>query len=228
MLVTTRNVEREDDMKQLALVAMALFAISATATAEPITVGGITFPQGAASFADVVSSYAPGPDVGGTYANPDAALGLPDYSFPTGAASLGEGGSLTLRFTDNSLTTSGDSAPDLHVFEVGSAVESFNVAISRDGISFVNLGNVSGQPTSLNIDGVAGVIAGGLYSWVRLTDVAPNQSGFPFGEADIDAVGAISSTAVTPEPATLTLVGFALLSLPAIRRRRAARSSPMA
>jgi len=61
-----------------------------------------------------------------------------------------------------------------------------------------------------------------------LTDVAPNQSGFPFGEADIDAVGAISSTAVTPEPATLTLVGIALASLLAIRRRRTSRSSPSA
>ena len=61
-------------MKQLALVGLALLTIAGTATAEPITINGITFPQGAASFADVVSSYAPGPDVGGTYANPAAAL----------------------------------------------------------------------------------------------------------------------------------------------------------
>jgi len=229
MLVSDRKCRREDDMKQLVLAGVALLTIAATATAEPITVNGITFPQGTASFADVVSTYSPGPDVGGTYADPAAALGVPNYNGSTGAASLGDGGSLTLRFTDNSLTTSGDSAADLHVFEVGSAVEAFNVAISTDGLSFVNLGNVSGQPTSLNIDGIAGVVAGGLYSWVRLTDVAPNQSGFPFGEADIDAVGAISSTtAVTPEPATLTLVGIALVGLPAIRRRRAARSSPIA
>lgn len=215
-------------MKQLVFAGVAVLAMTATATAEPITVNGITFPQGAASFADLVSSYSPGPDVGGAYANPAAALGLPDYNGSTGAASLGEGGSLTLRFTNNSLTTSGDSAPDLHVFEVGSAVEFFNVAISRDGVTYLDLGSVRGQPTSLDIDAVPGVVAGGLYSWVRLTDVAPNQSGFPFGEADIDAVGAISSTAVTPEPATLTLVGIALASLPAIRRRRTSRSSPSA
>jgi hypothetical protein len=217
-------------MKQLVLAGVALLAIAVgNANADPVTIDGITFPQGAASFADVVASYSPGANVGGTYADPTAALGLPDYnrSAGVGAASLGVGGSLVLRFTDNSLTTSGDSTADLHVFEVGSAVEFFNVAISRDGVNYLDLGTVRGQPTSLDIDSVAGVVAGGLYSWVRLSDVAPNQSGFPFGEADIDAVGAISSAAATPEPATLSLVGIALLSLAAIYRRRGAQSSPI-
>jgi hypothetical protein len=213
-------------MRQLAFAGVALLTIAvSSANAAPITIDGITFPQGAASFADAVISYSPGPDVGGTFADPDSALGLPDYNRPNGAASLGEGGTLVVRFTDNALTTSGSSTPDLHVFEVGQATEFFQVEISRNGSSWLNIGTVRGQPTSLDIDSVPGVVAHALYSWVRLTDVPPAQSFFPNGEADIDAVGAISSTAPIPEPGTLSLVGMALLSIPAIRRRRAARSS---
>jgi hypothetical protein len=212
-------------MRQFAFVGVALLTIGvSSAYAAPITIDGITFPQGPASFADAVVSYSPGPDVGGTFADPNSAIGLPDYVRPNGAASLGEGGSLVVQFTDNSLTTSGDSTPDLHVFEVGAAVEFFNVAISRDGINFLNIGTVMGQPTSIDIDAVPGVVAHALYGWVRLTDVPPNQSSFTAGEADIDAIGAISSGAPIPEPGTLSLVGMALLSIPAIRRRRAARS----
>ncbi len=214
-------------MRQLALAGVALLMIAVSnANAAPITIDGITFPQGAASFADAVVSYSPGPDVGGTYDDPTDALGLPNYSEPNGATSLGNLGSLVVQFTDNSLTTSGDDTADLHIFEIGASTEFFRVEISRDGSTWVNLGNVLGQPTSINIDGVPGVVAHALYSYVRLTDVKPNQSPFPFGEADIDAVGAISSGAPIPEPGTLSLLGFALLGVPAIRRKRAARSDP--
>jgi hypothetical protein len=212
-------------MRQLVFAGVALLTMGvSSANAAPITIDGITFPQGAASFADAVVSYAPGPDVGGTYADPNAALGLPDYSDPNGAASLGLNGSLVVRFTDNSLTTSGDSTADLHVFEIGASTEFFKVEISKDGSTWLSLGNVLGQPTSIDIDAVPGVMPHALYSWVRLSDVKPSQSPFPFGEADIDAVGAISSGAAIPEPGTLSLVGMALLSIPAIRRRRTARS----
>jgi hypothetical protein len=215
-------------MRQLAFAGVALLVIGASnAYAAPITIDGITFPQGEASFADAVVSFAPGPDVGGTYANPSSALGLPDYnaSAGTGATSLGQFGNLVVRFTDNSLTTSGDSTPDLHIFEIGASTEFFKVEISKDGGTWLNLGNVLGQPTSIDIDAAPGIIAGALYSWVRLSDVRPSQSPFPFGEADIDAVGAISSGAPIPEPGTLSLLGLALLSIPAVRRRRGASSS---
>ena len=198
----------------LAGTAMTLLA----GAAHAIPFGGVEFPDGAISFADSVVSYLPGNDVGAGYDDPTAALGTPDWAGAGTATSLGEGGELILEFTDNSLTTSGDAAADLWIFEIGAAVESFNVAIAQSLGSWIDLGNVSGQPTGIDIDGVAGVVAGARYSFVRLRDVLPNQSGAPFGEADIDAVGAISSAAPVPAPAPLMLLGLALLGAAGRRR----------
>jgi hypothetical protein len=213
-------------MKKLALTVCAFLLAASSATAAPLTIDGITFPDGAVSFADAVVSYAPGADVGGEFDDPLDALGLPDYNGATGAVALGNNGVLVLRFTDNSLTTSGDATPDIHVFEVGGVTEFFNLAISLDGFTWIDLGNVLGQPTSVNIDGKPGVVSGAKYSFVRLTDVDPDQTGFPFGEADIDAVGAISSAEAVPtvpEPGTLFMLGSAMLGVVAIARRRRAQ-----
>jgi len=160
-----------------------------------VLIDGIEFPDGEASFADEVVSYAPGSDVGGIYIDPESALGVPDWSSETdiGIVSLGDGGELILRFTNNFLTTSGNSDTDLWIFEVGNSIEKFNVAISIDGIDWIDVGDVVGSVSGVDIDAISEVVAGELYSYVRLLDIAPNQSGFPFGEADIDAVGAIST-----------------------------------
>jgi hypothetical protein len=136
---------------------------------------------------------------------------------------------LTLQFTDNSLTTSGDNAADLWIFEIGGAIESFNVQISTDNLTYIDLGDISGQPSGFDIDAFIGpgaVTLGTLYSYILLTDVLPNQSGSPFGEADIDAVGAISSGAAVdpipavPVPAAFWLFGTALIGFIGISRRR--------
>ena len=123
---------------------------------------------------------------------------------------------------DNSLTTSGDATADLHIFEVGSAVEIFNVSISQDLITWIDLGDLSGQPTSIDIDGVAGVVAFAQYSYVRLIDVGPNQTGSPFGEADIDAIGAISSAPAVAMNAPGAIAVFALGLAGMVWRRRTA------
>ncbi len=175
---------------------------------------GITFADNA--FADSVYSYSAGTNVGAGYDDPAGALGEPDYSGANNTSvSLGIGGELIVQFTDNSLTTSGDSTDDLYIFEVGGAVEYFNVAISIDTSTWIDLGDVLGQPTGLDMDGVAGVVLWAQYSYVRLRDVSPNQSGSPYGEADIDAVAAISSAPLhpVPEPLSLALFGLGMLVL---------------
>ena len=197
-----------------ALLFLGLVSFGGCAAAIPF--GGVEFPDGLTSFADEVVSFSPGSDVAGPYLDSSHVIGAPDFTGPDGlnsdgALSLGDGGSLVVRFVDNSLTTSGDAGEDLWIFEVGAAVEEFNVAISMDNINWIDLGALSGQPTGIDIDSVAGVVAGAQYSYVRLTDNASrNQTNGPFGEADIDAIGAISSAPpvqqVPAPPAPLLLI----------------------
>ena len=147
-------------MKKLLLSATVVgMMCTMSSTAEADIIGGIDFPDGAVSFADEVFSYTMGANVSGIWDDPTDALGVPNYN-GANAVSLGIGGELIVKFTDNSLTTSGDNTPDIHIFEVGDAIEFFNLAISTNGVSWIDLGNVLGQPTSVNIDGVAGVVAG--------------------------------------------------------------------
>lgn len=204
-------------MRPLSLLAAAVTAltISSGVHAMPTTYSGVTFPDGDISFADQVISFTPGPDVGAPHLDSSQVLGAPDGNH----LSLGDSGSLIVRFSDNSLTTSGDATPDLHIFEVGAVVEVFNVAISQDLVNWIDLGDLSGQPTSIDIDGVAGVVAFAQYSYVRLIDVGPNQTGSPFGEADIDAIGAISSAPPVAIHAPGAL-GIFILGLAALARSR--------
>ena len=139
-----------------------------------------------------------------------------------------------MEFTDNSLTTSGDSAADLFIFEIGASqggiVENFQVEISQDASSWIDLGVVAGNSfVGLDIDSVTGVSAGDMFSFVRVTDALGGpSSGSPFGGADIDAIGAISSagpvvTNPPPNVVPLPAAGWALLSglvlLAGFRRR---------
>jgi hypothetical protein len=204
---------------KLLKITLVIGSLVVTTGASATTYGGIEFPDGPSSFADAVVSYSPGSDVGGNFADPTSALGIPDYGSSTGATSLGDGGELVLQFTDNSLIASGDINQDLWIFEIGSATESFNVAISTDNSNWIDLGDVGGQPTGIDIDSIAGVTAGVFYSYVRLKDIAPNQSNFPFGEADIDAVGAISSAPPVPVPAAVWLFGTGIFGLLGVLRK---------
>jgi hypothetical protein len=201
----------------LAAVFGAALSLSIGAAAMPTTYSGITFPDGDISFADEVISFNPGPDVAAPHDDQNLVLGAPDGSH----ISLGENGSIIVRFSDNSLTTSGDATADLHIFEVGARVEVFNIAISQDLVNWIDLGDLSGQPTSIDIDAVAGVVQFAQYSYVRLTDVDPNQTGSPFGEADIDAIGAISSAppVAIHAPGALAFLGLGFAAM-MLRRRR--------
>jgi hypothetical protein len=201
----------------LAAVFGAALSLSTGAAAMPTTYSGVTFPDGDISFADEVISFNPGPDVAAPHDDQNLVLGAPDGSH----ISLGDNGSIIVRFSDNSLTTSGDATADLHIFEVGARVEVFNIAISQDLVNWIDLGDLSGQPTSIDIDAVAGVVQFAQYSYVRLTDVDPNQTGSPFGEADIDAIGAISSAppVAIHAPGALAFLGLGFAAM-MLRRRR--------
>ncbi|MEO1524376.1 MAG: GEVED domain-containing protein [Planctomycetota bacterium] len=179
-------------------------SISPGTTSPSGTFGSVLFPQGAISFADQVVEYLP--DASGsppttTFQTPNSALGIPDGDGRgpepvdgTTTVSLGTGGSITLQFTNNLLTGSGDSLPDLAVFETGS-IESVLVEISRDGSSFFTVGQIGGLTTSLDIDD-DGFGPQDRFSFVRLTDL---RQGNPLDAslgADIDAVGAISSVPI--------------------------------
>jgi PEP-CTERM motif len=187
-------------------------------------IGGVEFPQGAISFADEVTSYAPA-IVSGEPAAVNRvstnAVGLPtDSNF----VSLGDGGVITLRFIDNRLTGSGSSALDLWIFEVGPDVEDTFVEISKDNITYVSVGKVFGSTAGIDIDAF-GFGVSDQFAYVRLQDDTNEgqQSGASVG-ADINAIGAISTVAANPvpEPQTFLMLlggGIALALRKTLARR---------
>lgn len=188
-------------MKRSVLFAVFSLTVFLTGSALAEEFGGIEFPNGVSSFADMVVSYEPGfgggPEPSSCCTDPGTALGAPDYDGGDGEyVSLGRGGRITLAFTDNALTGSDDDTPDLHIFEIGPDVEDTFVAISKDGINFIDIGKVFGSTSSIDIDAF-GFDSSDRFFYVRLTD-DPDEgggSGATVG-ADIDAVGAITTVGV--------------------------------
>jgi OmpA-OmpF porin, OOP family len=155
----------------------------------------VLFPLGDASFADAVASPGNGRPSSAKNADPNAALGSPNFvslqqerrAGPT-FTHLGCGGTLVVQFTDNVLIDV--DGPDLYVFEVGPRVEPTRLAISADGTRWVEVGDIEGGTAAVDIARVAD--KGQRYRYVRLTDMKSGCSG-PWPGADIDAVGAIGA-----------------------------------
>ncbi|HEY4125595.1 MAG TPA: PEP-CTERM sorting domain-containing protein [Rhizomicrobium sp.] len=197
-----------------------LGAVPANATVY----GGVDFPQGAISFADQVVEYdvANGGSFDTLYQVPGNAIGAPDDA----SATLGSGGTIILKFTDNFLTGNGTSSNDLWIFEIGPDVESTFVWLSKDGSTWLTVGEIQGSTRGIDIDSF-GYGVDDQFAYVKLTD-DPNQgdTGGQSPGADIDSVGAISTVRQTgtgvPEPATLALFGAGAAGLRFLRRKRKA------
>ncbi len=70
---------------------------------------------------------------------------------------------------------------------VSGAVEPVSVDISTNGTDWINVGSTSGASFGIDIDECidSGVIIGEKYSFVKITDLLPRQSGSPYAGADI-------------------------------------------
>ncbi len=154
--------------------------------------GEVYFPIGEASFADTVTEFVPGqPDATRVSARtPSGALGAPDYdeNADTGYVTLGCGGVLIAQFDDNVIVNV--DGPDLYVYEIGETEEPMRLSISTDGEEFVDIGEIGGGVTGVELeDHIENTEA---YRYVRLQDAGeacePSWPG-----ADIDAIGAIGS-----------------------------------
>ncbi|MDM0117915.1 hypothetical protein QTI66_38155 [Variovorax sp. J22R133] len=153
----------------------------------------IDFPLGDLSFADELVSFSIGaPAAKDPYSQSSAVLGPPNFrddsQVPIPYTTLGCGGTIQLRFQDNALVDV--KGPDLYVFEIGPAIEPTNLAISEDGLKWIDIGKVSGGTAAIDI--AKYVRPGAVFHYVQLTDLKSDCGG-DWPGADIDAVGAIGS-----------------------------------
>lgn len=206
--------------KQILLLLLTLFTsfgFSQTSTPDIYHDGhgGFVFmPTGKISFADVLVSYTEGEPKATMNGIPEISLGEANYNIELGQGffTLGCGGTITVRFTDNALTDI--EGPDLYIFEVGSEIEATQLEISKDGINWINVGEISGGRAEVDINGF--VKPGEIFYYVRLTDLKSGCKGNWPG-ADIDAIAAIGSVVqVTLNAAFLFDVGSYTLKSTAI------------
>ncbi|MEO1520220.1 MAG: PEP-CTERM sorting domain-containing protein [Cyanobacteria bacterium J06633_2] len=200
------------------------------------------------SYADTVISYEMGESRNwgrNRFNNPETALGEANWTseMVSGGAlgawkedigvSLGREGSLTLGFTDNYLTGSGNTDSDLWIFEIGLDPEDVLVEISSDGDTWYSAGLADKQDYAIDtgigididslLDSHADLDTNSLFSFVRLTDNGRNGYGGAKSGADIDAVAVISSisksdTVDVPEPGAVAALG--VVGLGSLLRRK--------
>ncbi|MDH5387787.1 MAG: OmpA family protein [Gammaproteobacteria bacterium] len=152
----------------------------------------VRFPLGDISFADEVIYYHAGDPapLKAKHRNATNALSTPDYQHRTGEGylSLGCGGVLVVKFNDNVLTDI--QGPDLHIFEVGTAIEPTQLEISPDNKNWIMVGEISGGHADVDIAAYSQRFDS--FRYLRLTDLK-QHCGRGSPGSDIDAIGAIGS-----------------------------------
>lgn len=179
-----------------ALLGLLVLVLASSAMAQSRTYpdghsGNVTFPQGDISFADEVIHYDTGSKKPVADASdPTQALGAPDYGRDgaRGYVSLGCGGELVLKFTNNQLIDI--PGPDLYIFEVGPAIEPTALAISNNNEDWIRVGRIEGGKAEIDI--APYVRSDESFRYIKLVDLQAQCGGETPG-ADIDAVGAIGS-----------------------------------
>lgn len=157
----------------------------------PVGNGGEIFlPQGDISFADEIVDFKRGePDAVTEACDSMLSIGVADFAgVASNFTSLGCGGTLTVRFTDNALINI--PGPDLYVFEVGKYIETTQLYVSQDGKKWINVGAISGGVSSVDIGD--SVKQGEVFHYAKLEDLKTDCKGNWPG-ADIDAIAAIGS-----------------------------------
>jgi hypothetical protein len=178
----------------IGLAAMVMMLVG-TRGVQAEDFGGVDFPFGEASFADQVVGYVPTGNVtpGGGFDDPLEALGAPDGEFVAlGNSEVITDGELIVEFRDNFLVDV--EGIDLWIFEVGPVVEATDISISKDGVTWIELGRIDGSTSGVDIGPF--VAPDDVFTFVRLRDFPDGKSsGAPFGGPDIDAIGAIGALA---------------------------------
>ena len=150
------------------------------------------------AFATRVVEFTPGDPWTKIENNQDSAnaLGLPDYeevssNRSAGDLNLGAGGVLVLEFD---IAIYDGEGLDIYVFEVGGDVEDTKVEVSRDLVTWYDVGTATGRTAGVDLEGK--VPDGARFRYVRLTDLKKHvYSSWP--GADIDAVSGLNITAIT-------------------------------
>jgi len=150
-------------------------------------------PTELSAFAEEVIAYEPGiPGPIPEGEDPSAALGPPDYLVERWhqprAVTLGNGGSITLGFSEGALVDI--EGPDLFLFEIGPGVEAMMVDISADGKTWVRVGEAPGGACAIDIGPY--VEPGEAFRYVRIRDIPfQGAESDTWPGADIDAVGVL-------------------------------------
>jgi hypothetical protein len=181
----------------LVLVAVGLVAWSANSGLLKVAAGSV--PQEKLSWADRVVSFTPGDPRSPISNDPAASLGAPDCQNPDSDVdsyiSLGTGGELVLEFT--TVWFCDGVGPDLKIIEIGPLAEPFDVAVSRDGQTWIDVGRAKGADSAIDL--APFVRPGDRFRYVRLVDCkSTSNGGNSWPGADIDAVGVLHIFAAKP------------------------------